>query len=125
MSALILDGKALAEEIEQGLTAAVAEISPKLRRPPGLAVVLVGENPASQVYVRNKSKRAQKCGMQVTDVKLPGDTSDAQLHQELRRLNERADVDGILLQLPLPKGLNEFAALLCIAPEKDADGLHP
>jgi len=125
MPALLIDGKALAAEIEAGLTERVSRITPLLGRPPGLAVVLVGENPASQVYVRSKSKRAQKCGMAVFDVKLSAQITDADLHRELRKLNADEKVDGILLQLPLPGGLNEFAALLCISPEKDVDGLHP
>ncbi len=125
MPALAIDGKALAAEVERGLAERVAEILPALGRPPGLAVVLVGENPASQLYVRSKRKRAQSCGMRVFDVKLPATVSDADLHRELRTLNNDEQVDGILLQLPLPSGLNEFAALLCISPEKDVDGLHP
>jgi len=125
MTAAIIDGKALAAEIERGLGQEVAALRPKLGRAPGLAVVLVGENPASQVYVRSKSKRAESCGLSVVDVKLPATISNTDLQKELRRLNENAAVDGILLQLPLPSGLDEFAALSCISPEKDVDGLHP
>lgn len=125
MTAAIIDGKALAEEVETALTQEVSALKPRLGRAPGLAVVLVGENPASQVYVRSKSKRAEKCGLAVLDVKLPATVTDATLQAELKKLNENPAVDGILLQLPLPKGLNEFAALSCISPEKDVDGLHP
>ncbi len=125
MSALVIDGKELAKEIEQNLSLEVRRITEALSRPPGLAVVLVGDNPASQVYVRSKSKRAIACGLTVRDVKLPGDVSQAQLEQEIAELNRDGEVDGILLQLPLPKGLNEFRAVCAIDPAKDADGLHP
>ncbi len=125
MSAIDIDGKALAAEVQATLKDRVATLSPSLGRSPGLAVVLVGENPASQVYVKSKTKRAKSVGMEVIDVHLPADVGDEALQQTLKDLSARDDVDGILLQLPLPDGLNEFEALLCIAPEKDADGLHP
>lgn len=125
MSAEIIDGKALAKSLQEKLSEEVAQIKTGLGRSPGLAVVLVGENPASKVYVKSKSVKARKCGIEVEDVVLPSDTSDRQLQDELRKLSQRSDIDGILLQLPLPDGLDEFAALQCIAPEKDADGLHP
>ncbi len=125
MESLLIDGKALAQRLEQELRAEVESLRATIGRPPGLAVVLVGENPASQVYVRSKSKRASACGIAVVDVKLPADTSDAALQHELRTLNADPAIDGILLQLPLPKGLDEFAALTTISAEKDVDGLHP
>lgn len=125
MPAQIIDGKALSSTIEKHLQREVEQLLPRLGRPPGLAVVLVGDNPASQVYVRSKSKRAQACGLMVTDVKLPGDVSQGALEAALQKLNLDPNVDGILLQLPLPKGLNELSALCAIDPRKDADGLHP
>ena len=125
MPAEIIDGKALAKSVEKQLKERVAEITPMLGREPGLAVVLVGDDPASQVYVASKSKKAKRCGIAVHDAKLPADTSNDALQSELRSLSEKEDIDGILLQLPLPDGLDELAALSCIAPEKDADGLHP
>ncbi|MCB0323565.1 MAG: bifunctional methylenetetrahydrofolate dehydrogenase/methenyltetrahydrofolate cyclohydrolase FolD [Bdellovibrionales bacterium] len=125
MTAHILDGKALAAEVQRNLTVQVENLTPRLGRSPGLAVVLVGNNPASEVYVRSKSKKAKQCGIAVTDVHLPSDIGDEALQRQLRELSARADIDGILLQLPLPKGLNEFAALQCIDPSRDADGLHP
>ncbi|MFN8389186.1 MAG: bifunctional methylenetetrahydrofolate dehydrogenase/methenyltetrahydrofolate cyclohydrolase FolD [Bdellovibrionota bacterium] len=125
MSAITISGKALADEIQRSLAERVEGLKSKLGRPPGLAVVLVGENPASQVYVRSKSKNAKKCGIHVVDRTLPATTSNEALHRTLNELNHDPEVDGILLQLPLPKGLDEFSALLCISPEKDADGLHP
>ena len=125
MPAQIIDGKALSSTIERELQREVEQLLPRLGRAPGLAVVLVGENPASQVYVRSKSKRAQACGLAVTDVKLPGDVTQVALEAALKKLNLDPNVDGILLQLPLPKGLNELNALSAIDPRKDADGLHP
>ena len=100
-------------------------IEERLGRPPGLAVVLVGENPASKVYVKSKSARAKKCGITVRDIVLPADTSNEQLQAELQALNNADEIDGILLQLPLPDGLDEFSAINAISPEKDVDGLHP
>ena len=125
MAAVVLDGKVLAKEIQISLKAKVEQLTPKLSRPPGLAVVLVGENPASQVYVKSKSKNAIECGIKVKDLKLSAEISNEQLQNELKQLSLDPEVDGILLQLPLPKGLDEFQALLAIAPEKDVDGLHP
>jgi methylenetetrahydrofolate dehydrogenase (NADP+)/methenyltetrahydrofolate cyclohydrolase len=125
MAAAVIDGKALAERIQAKLKIEVSEISPKLGRKPGLAVVLVGNNPASQVYVKSKTKKALSCGLEVKDVHLPESVTNEELQRKLKELNLEQSVDGILLQLPLPVGLDEFAALLCIAPEKDVDGLHP
>ena len=125
MTAQLVSGKALADEIQKGLAVRVQEVEKRLGRPPGLAVVLVGDNPASQVYVRSKTKNAQKCGIHVVDLHLESNTAAPALHRALQKLNIDPAVDGILLQLPLPKGLDEFSALMCISPEKDADGLHP
>lgn len=121
----IIDGKALAKRIQAGLVKGVEQFTPQLGRAPVLAVVLVGENPASKVYVQAKAKAAHQCGIQTVDVKLPESVSNVELQTKLQELSARSDVDGILLQLPLPKGLHEFTALLCISPEKDVDGLHP
>lgn len=125
MSAIIINGKDVAAKIETELAVRVAEIVKKSGKKPTLAVVLVGDNPASKVYVKAKSKRAHACGMDTIDCVLPADTTDQKLQSELKKLSDNPKVDGILLQLPLPKGLDEFSALLCIAPEKDVDGLHP
>ena len=125
MSAQNIDGKALAKKIRSDLKDLVSEIEGPLGRKPGLAVVLVGEDPASQVYVKAKTKAAKGCGIEVSDHFLSADVSDEDLQAKLKELSADQTVDGILLQLPLPKGLDEFSALLSIAPEKDADGLHP
>lgn len=123
--AQVVDGKALSRKVQEDLSRRVEKLTQEGFVSPGLAVVLVGDNPASKVYVRSKTKNAEKCGMRVIDVHLPADISDDELQSQLLRLSEDPAVDGILLQLPLPKGLDEFKALLCIAPEKDVDGLHP
>lgn len=125
MPAVVIDGKALAQSIAEKLSAEVRQLTLKLGRAPGLAVILVGDNPASQVYVRSKTKKAKQCGINPTDRKLPATVSNAELLAVIRELNADSTVDGILLQLPLPAGLDEFQALTTIASEKDVDGLHP
>ena len=125
MAAINIDGKALAKQIRANLADRVASLTENSSRAPKLAVMLVGEDPASQVYVRSKSKLAKKVGIEPVDVKLPADVSDETLISELKKLSSDPSVDGILLQLPLPKGLDEYQALLTISPEKDVDGLHP
>ncbi len=123
--AKIIDGKAIAEELQLELTRKVTKSSETLARPPGLAVILVGENPASKVYVRAKTKSAEKCGFTVRDIKLGENCTNEELIEKISQLNTDPAVDGILLQLPLPKGLDEFRAIVAIAPKKDVDGLHP
>jgi methylenetetrahydrofolate dehydrogenase (NADP+)/methenyltetrahydrofolate cyclohydrolase len=125
MSAIILDGKELAKSVQAELKARVVDLTPKLGRAPGLAVVLVGEDPASKVYVSSKGKKARKCGIEAIDCRFPANVSNTALQSQLRELSERDDVDGVLLQLPLPKELDEFGALTSIDPLCDADGLHP
>lgn len=125
MPAIIIEGKELAAEFQGRIRRDIEELQPKLGRKPRLAVVLVGDNPASQVYVRSKSVTAAKLGIEPIDVNLPSDIADAQLQSALRKLGAQPDLDGILLQLPLPNGLDEYAALMSIPPDKDVDGLHP
>jgi methylenetetrahydrofolate dehydrogenase (NADP+)/methenyltetrahydrofolate cyclohydrolase len=125
MSAVIICGKTAAKNSRDALGKQVELFSASVGRKPKLAVILVGEDPASQLYVSSKTKAALGCGMDVEDVKLPADVTQRQLVAEIRKLNMDESVDGILLQLPLPKGLDEFSALISISPEKDADGLHP
>ena len=121
MSAVILDGKALAAKVKER----VAREAAKLSRRPGLAVILVGENPASQVYVRNKVQDCSDCGIACFDYHLPADTPEEELLQLLTELNGRADVDGILCQLPLPDHIREKRVLETISPDKDVDAFHP
>ncbi len=123
--AQVLDGKALAKTIRAGLAERVPQLAARRGRPPGLAVILVGDDPASAVYVRNKEKAATALGMTSTIVRLPAQTSQAELDAAVDALNARPDTDGFLVQLPLPPQLDAKGTLLRIAPEKDADGLHP
>jgi methylenetetrahydrofolate dehydrogenase (NADP+)/methenyltetrahydrofolate cyclohydrolase len=115
----IIDGKAFAESLRTAIAAEVAGLS----FTPGLAVVLVGEDPASKVYVQNKARQTVEVGMRSFEHRLPGDTSQADLLALVETLNADADVHGILVQLPLPKHLDADAIIAAISPEKDVDGL--
>lgn len=121
-----LDGKALAEKIQLELKSKIAQLKPKIGRPPGLAVLMVGDNPASAVYVRNKETACEKVGIVSMGQHFPGDVSQTELEQTIIQLNQDERVDGILVQLPLPnrEDLDAIALLHCIHPDKDADGLH-
>lgn len=121
MSAQLMDGKALAAQKKAAIRAEVE----RLARTPGLAVVLVGENPASQIYVRGKARDCEECGIRCMDFRLPAQTTESELLTLIAELNSRADVDGILVQLPLPEGIRERRVLEAIAPEKDVDAFHP
>jgi methylenetetrahydrofolate dehydrogenase (NADP+)/methenyltetrahydrofolate cyclohydrolase len=124
-SGQILDGKSLAQKIQQALKTEIQTLQPQIGRSPGLAVLMVGDNPASAVYVRNKEKACEKIGMRSFGKHFPALTSQEELTAVIQELNEDPNVDGILVQLPLPKHLDSVALLHTIAPEKDADGLHP
>lgn len=119
----VLDGKLVATVRRAELAKRVQSLKAKTGRAPGLAVVLVGENPASQIYVKNKIKACHEAGIESFHIELPSSITQAELHKEIDKLNQRADVDGILVQLPLPKGLNETLATERILSEKDPDGL--
>ena len=119
--AQILDGKALAKKIKEQVAAAAAA----LPRRPGLAVILVGENPASQVYVRGKEKDCEECGILNLGRKLPAETSEEELLALIAQMNADPSVDGILVQLPLPKHIDEGKVLRAISPAKDVDCFHP
>ena len=119
--ATILDGKALAAKVK----AQVKEEAATLPRIPGLAVIIVGNNPASRVYVNSKRKDCEECGFLSEEFALPEETTEAELISLIQELNGRADIDGILCQLPLPNGINEEAVLMAIDPDKDVDGFHP
>jgi len=121
----ILDGKALAKKIQLELKAQITQLKSKSDRPPGLAVLMVGDNPASAVYVRNKEKACEQLGIASLGQHFPEDTTQEELEQAIARLNQDDRVDGILVQLPLPQHLDSIALLHCIDPNKDADGLHP
>ncbi|MCJ2188096.1 bifunctional methylenetetrahydrofolate dehydrogenase/methenyltetrahydrofolate cyclohydrolase FolD [Novosphingobium beihaiensis] len=120
----IIDGKAFAEGLRARVATVAADFEAKAGRKAGLAVVLVGEDPASQVYVRNKGKQTLACGMASFEHKLPADTSEADLLALVDRLNADPAVDGILVQLPLPAHMNEQKVIATINPDKDVDGFH-
>lgn len=122
---LRIDGKATAASIRQELKANIATHLGRVGRAPGLAVILVGADPASQVYVRNKEKACAEAGIVSVPHKLSADTTQEALLALITRLNADEAVDGILLQLPLPRGLDAQACLLTITPSKDVDGFHP
>jgi methylenetetrahydrofolate dehydrogenase (NADP+)/methenyltetrahydrofolate cyclohydrolase len=125
MTASIIDGKAIAAGIRREIKDRVAARVAQKERAPGLAVIMVGENPASQVYVRNKRKACEEVGIVSVSHDLPASTSQAALLQLIDRLNEDARVDGILVQLPLPTQINPQTVIERIHPDKDVDGFHP
>ncbi len=122
--ATIIDGKAFAAGLREEIARKVGIVKQDHGVTPGLAVVLVGEDPASQVYVRSKGKQTVEAGMNSFEYKLDVDTSEADLLKLIDELNGRDDVHGILVQLPLPKHINEEAVINSIAVEKDVDGFH-
>lgn len=119
--AIIIDGKATAKKLRQQ----VAQQAALLPRKPGLAVILVGEDPASQIYVRNKEKDCALCGFESFETRLPAETTQEALLDKIAQLNADPAVDGILVQLPLPRHIDEHAVLSAIRPDKDADAFHP
>lgn len=121
MAAIHMDGKALAAKVKEEVAAQVAG----MERKPGLAVVLVGDNPASRVYVNGKKKDCAECGIFSEEYAIPAETTQQELLELVETLNGREDIDGILVQLPLPKPLNEKEVLLAIRPDKDVDCFHP
>lgn len=121
----IIDGKAVAAEVRAGVAKKVAVIKAQHGRVPGLAVVLVGEDPASKVYVRNKGAQTAETGMNSIEHKLPAETSQDVLLALVDSLNKDPQVNGILVQLPLPKHINSELVLNSIDPAKDVDGFHP
>ncbi|GGO96255.1 bifunctional methylenetetrahydrofolate dehydrogenase/methenyltetrahydrofolate cyclohydrolase FolD [Stakelama pacifica] len=125
MSAEIIDGKAFAKQLRERVGAISADFAAAAGRKPGLAVVLVGEDPASSVYVRNKGKATIGANMESFEHRLPAETSQEELLALVDRLNADPAVDGILVQLPLPSHIHEQTVLTRISPDKDVDGFHP
>lgn len=121
MAAIHMDGKALAAKVKEEVADQVAG----MERKPGLAVVLVGDNPASRVYVNGKKKDCAECGIYSEEYAIPAETTQQELLELVETLNGREDIDGILVQLPLPRHLNEKEVLLAIRPDKDVDCFHP
>ena len=122
---LILDGKMTAATIRGELRGQAAALRARHGRAPGLVVILVGDNPASQIYVRNKERACEDVGIASRCIRRPADIPQAQLEDTILILNRDPDIDGILLQLPLPKGLDSQRCLELIDPSKDVDGFHP
>jgi methylenetetrahydrofolate dehydrogenase (NADP+)/methenyltetrahydrofolate cyclohydrolase len=125
MTAQILDGKAIAQKVRDEVRQGVASFVAAHGRPPGLDVILVGENPASVIYTRNKEKASNEVGMRGRLHRLPAETSEGDLLRRIGELNADPAVDGILIQLPLPKQIREDRVLDAVDPAKDVDGFHP
>jgi methylenetetrahydrofolate dehydrogenase (NADP+)/methenyltetrahydrofolate cyclohydrolase len=121
----LIDGKSIADRVRNEVAGRAAVFRERHGRAPGLQVVIVGEDPASLVYVRNKEKAATQAGIAGGLIRLPASTTQNELLAEVERLNRDPSVDGILVQLPLPTGLDERAVLQTIDPRKDVDGFHP
>jgi methylenetetrahydrofolate dehydrogenase (NADP+)/methenyltetrahydrofolate cyclohydrolase len=124
VSAQLIDGKAFAEGLREKVGVLAATFAEQAGRKAGLAVVLVGEDPASQVYVRSKGKQTVACGMESFEHKLPAEATEAELLAVVEQLNADLRVDGILVQLPLPGHMDEQKVISAIAPDKDVDGFH-
>ena len=120
MPATIIDGKALGAKVREEVAASVAELGQV-----GLATILVGDDPASHIYIDLKQKAATQAGMDARDLKLPADTSEEELLATIAEVNADDEVDGLLVQLPLPDHIDENRVIEAIAPEKDVDGIHP
>ena len=125
MTANILDGKALAEEIRGEVAMGVAEMQQKHGITPGLAAVLVGDDPASAIYVRNKRRACDEVGMVSNTILLPTDSTNEQVLAQVQALNNDPRFHGILVQLPLPVQVDERLIMESLDPSKDGDGLHP
>jgi len=121
----IIDGKKVSAEIIEAIKSETQSLKESFGKTPGLAVVLVGDDPASAVYVRNKGKACERAGFNSFEHRLPGDTSEDDLLALISKLNKDADVNGILVQLPLPDGIDSQKILEAIEPAKDVDGFHP
>jgi methylenetetrahydrofolate dehydrogenase (NADP+)/methenyltetrahydrofolate cyclohydrolase len=121
----IIDGRAVSEEFKNSLKQEVSEYSKKHNRVPHLAAVLVGDNPASKAYVQNKVKSCEQVGFKSTLIHLPNDVTEKTLLDQINHLNQDSDVDGFIVQLPLPKHINEVKVNLAIDYHKDVDGFHP
>ena len=125
MTARLIDGRAIAETERREVAVDAARLKTQSGIVPGLAVVLVGDDPASEVYVRNKARQTVECGLRSFEHRLAETATEAQVLALVRRLNEDPDVDGILVQLPLPAGIGSGRIIEAIDPAKDVDGFHP
>lgn len=123
--AIIIDGKAISALIKENIRSTVSTLESTYGRKPGLAVVIVGDDPASRSYVRSKANAAEKLGIRNVQVELPQDATEQEVLDAVERLNDDDTVDGILIQLPLPKSIDEEKVINAISLEKDVDGFHP
>ncbi len=123
--AVIIDGKAIAKRIREGVAEEVAKIKAKGGRAPKLAVIVVGDDPASQIYVRNKERAAAEVGMSSEIRRIPSSIKEKELLEIIYQMNADKEINGLLVQIPLPEGLNEGRATAAVKPEKDVDGLTP
>lgn len=123
-AAAIIDGKAIAARLREEMAGEARRLAERLGRPPGLAVIRVGDDPASEVYVRNKRRAAEKAGVRSWEYHMPADTPREALLDKIAELNADGAVDGILVQLPLPGHLDEDEVVAAVSPEKDVDGFH-
>lgn len=121
----ILDGKIISEQVKQELTEAVAVMVSEGNRPPHLAAILVGNDGASETYVGSKVKSCEQIGFGSTLVRLPSDVSEERLLSEIEAINNNDDIDGLIVQLPLPKHIDEQRVIEAVRPDKDVDGFHP
>lgn len=121
----IIDGKLVAGELRASIKSSIEEFTARHGVTPGLAVILVGDDPASHVYVRNKHKACADAGMNSIQIEMPADTSESELLKKIEELNADDSVHGILVQLPLPKHINEDNVINAISPDKDVDAFHP
>lgn len=120
----IIDGKGFSKKVQQHIKEEHEQLKYKTGKTAGLAVIIVGDNPASQVYVRNKTKACENVGFYSETIELPESISEDELVKEVKKLNENEKIDGILVQLPLPNHINEMKVINTISPEKDVDGFH-
>lgn len=125
MCAQLIDGVAIGQTIKEEIAKGVATLVEEKGCQPGLAVILVGDDQASATYVRNKEKQATKVGMKSEVIRMPAETTEEELLEQVEALNEDETIHGILVQLPLPKHIDENKVILTIRPEKDVDGFHP
>ncbi len=125
MAARIIDGKALAQQVREGLAKESAAVLAKTGMKPGLATILVGDDPASHLYVKSKQKACDAAGIYIDDSKLPANTTQADLLTLISQKNADPKIHGILVQLPLPKHIDSKVVLDAVSPQKDADGFHP
>ncbi|AWP33714.1 bifunctional methylenetetrahydrofolate dehydrogenase/methenyltetrahydrofolate cyclohydrolase FolD [Pantoea eucalypti] len=125
MAAKIIDGKTIAQQVRVEVAEKVKQRLAAGKRAPGLAVVLVGENPASQIYVASKRRACEEVGFHSRSYDLPATTREAELLELIDKLNQDGEIDGILVQLPLPAGIDNVKVLERITPDKDVDGFHP